>query len=295
MRAWWCLALVMLLGCERQSDVQPLEVSKDLTSSATPQIAKTGALRIVSLAPGLTELVYAIGAEQFLVATVEYSDYPAAARHIPRVGDAFRIDMEKLLALKPDIVLAWTSGTTATKVDEIKALGLRVESLDVQHISEISESLLKIGEITGMQRNAKYAADMFEREISELRAQYQKRSPVSVFVEVNSHPVYTVNGKHGLSEVLELCGGRNVFTDLNQLAPIVGVEAVLKTNPEVIVSTEGALEQLQQEWQPWPELKAVKKQHLFVVSPDTTTRATPRLAQGAKEVCQALDRARELN
>jgi iron complex transport system substrate-binding protein len=295
MRAWWCLALVMLLGCERQSDVQPLSVRKDLASSVKSQLAKTGARRIVSLAPSLTELIYAVGAEQFLVATVEYSDYPAVAQSIPRVGDAFRIDMEKLLALKPDVVLAWTSGTTATTVEEIKALGLRVESLDVQHISEVSESLLKLGEITGMQMNAKHAADMFEREMSELRAQYQKRSPVFVFIEVNGHPLYTVNGKHVLSEVLELCGGRNVFADLNQLAPIVGIEAVLKKNPEVIVSTEGTLEQLQQEWQTWPELKAVKKQHLYVVSPDTTTRATPRLAQGAKEVCQALDRARELN
>lgn len=117
---------------------------------------------------------------------------------------------------------------------------------------------------------------------------------MSVFVEVNSQPLYTVSGQHVLSEVLQVCGGRNVLAGLNQLAPIVSTEAVIQANPDVIISTEGTVRQLQQEWQGWSQLTAVKQNHLYVVSSDTTTRATPRLLQGTKEVCEALDRARGL-
>jgi iron complex transport system substrate-binding protein len=293
MRAWWILVFCMLFGCKQHVSVQSSIVTLPSQESAAAEIATVPARRIVSLAPGLTELIYAVGAESFLVATVEYSDYPVAAKSIPRVGDAFRIDMERLLALKPDLVLAWTSGTPVTAIEQIKSLGMRVESLDVKHISEVSESLIKIGQMTGLQGNAKQVADTFEREMSALREQYQHRSPLSVFVEVNSRPLYTVNGQHVLSEVLNLCGGRNVFAELNQLAPIIGTESVLKANPDVILSVDGTLEELKQEWRQWPQLKAVKGQHLYAVSPDTATRATPRLLQGAKEVCQALDQARE--
>jgi iron complex transport system substrate-binding protein len=294
MRVWLLVIVMMLWGCGQHRSVQSSGATSHIQQNAVAEVATVPARRIVSLAPGITELIYAVGAEPFLVATVEYSDYPAEAKKIPRVGDAFRIDMEKLLALKPDLVLAWGSGTAATTIEQIKSLGVRVESLDVKHISEVSESLIKIGQMTGLQRNGIQAADIFDREMSALRGLYQDRSPIDVFVEVNARPLYTVNGQHILSEVLTLCGGRNVFADLNQLAPIVGTEAVLKANPDVILSADDKLEQLQQDWQQWPQIKAVKKRHLYVVSPDTTTRATPRLLQGAKEVCQALDKAREL-
>ncbi len=294
MRVWLLVIVMMLCGCGQHRSVQSSAATSHIQQNAVAEMATVPARRIVSLAPGITELIYAVGAEPFLVATVEYSDYPAEAKKIPRVGDAFRIDMEKLLALKPDLVLAWGSGTAATTIEQIKSLGVRVESLDVKHISEVSKSLIKIGQMTGLQRNGTQAADIFDREMSALRGLYQDRSPIDVFVEVNARPLYTVNGQHILSEVLTLCGGRNVFADLNQLAPIVGTEAVLKANPDVILSADDKLEQLQQDWQQWPQIKAVKKRHLYVVSPDTTTRATPRLLQGAKEVCQALDKAREL-
>jgi iron complex transport system substrate-binding protein len=248
--------------------------------------------RIVSLAPGLTELLYAVGAEQSLLATVEYSDYPEAAKKIPRIGDAFHVDMERLLALQPDLVLAWTTGTPTTTVEQIKALGLRVENIEVQHLSEVSSSLQRIGELTGTQVRAQQAAQEFQNGMSALRARYAGSTKLRTFVEVNQQPLYTVNGKHVLSEVLSLCGGENVFADLNQLAPAIGVEAVLKANPDVILSTEGSDQSVRQDWRAWPQLKAVKQAHIYAVSPDTTTRATPRLLQGARDICDALQRAR---
>ena len=285
---------MLLLGCEQRLSPE----SSGALKLADPADSVHGSFapvqRIVSLAPGITELIYAVGAEQSLLATVDYADFPEAAKKIPRVGDAFRVDMEKLLALKPDLVLAWTSGTPSTTVEQIRALGMRVESMEVKHLSEVSDSLIRIGELTGMQVNARRAASEFKSGISELQSRYRGRRIMSVFVEVNSQPLYTVSGQHVLSEVLQVCGGRNVLAGLNQLAPIVSTEAVLQANPDVIISTEGTLRQLQQEWQSWSQLTAVKQNHLYVVSSDTTTRATPRLLQGTKEVCEALDRARGL-
>lgn len=248
--------------------------------------------RIVSLTPGLTELIYAVGAEASLLATVEYADYPQAATQIPRIGDAFHVDMEKLLALKPDLVLVWTSGTPATTVAQIKALGVRVESIETRRLDDVGAALLRVGELTGRQAQAQLAQQSFEQGIQAIRTQYAGSTTLRVFVEVNRQPLYTVNGQHILSDALSLCGGTNVFTNLNQLAPMIGVEPVLKENPEVILSTEGTAQQIREDWQQWPQLSAVKQHHLYVVSPDTTTRATPRLLQGAQEICRALQQAR---
>lgn len=253
----------------------------------------SSARRIVTLAPGLTELIYAIGAESSLVGTVAYADYPAAAKQVPRVGDAFRVDMERLLALQPDLVLAWTSGTPPATVERIKALGLRVENIEVQHLSEVGASLLRIGELTGLQARAREVAGTFTAGVQRLRTEYAGVRPLRVFVEVNREPLYTVNGRHVISEVLGLCGGENVFAGIAQLAPVVGVEAVLKANPEVILSTDGTAQQVQQDWQGWPQLAAVQRGHIYAASPDTATRATPRLLQGAQEICSQLQRARD--
>jgi iron complex transport system substrate-binding protein len=311
MRAGWLVACLLLLGCG-QKITPPPAVSPDgngskpsdsvsAGSESSPVSQREGgatvfpavpARRIVSLTPGLTELIYAVGAEQSLVATVEYADYPDAAKQISRIGDAFRVDMEKLLALKPDLVLVWTSGTPATTVEQIKSLGLRVESIEVQHLSEVEAALIRIGELTGHLAQAHQTAQAFAQGVQALRAQYAQRPSLRVFIEVNRQPLYTVNGRHVISEVLDLCGGRNVFADLNQLAPVVGVEAVLNTNPDVILSTDGTVQQVRQDWHVWSQVVAIKQSHIYVVSPDTTTRATPRLLQGAQAVCDALEQAR---
>ncbi len=310
MRAGWLLGCLLLLGCGEKNALTPAlslqgeggkaqqaDTNTDL-SSRSPLPEEEGrvrvlpAQRIVSLTPGLTELMYAVGAGQSLLATVEYADYPEAARQIPRIGDAFRVDMEKLLALKPDLVLAWTSGTPVTTVEQIRSLGLRVESIEVQHLSEVGAALVRIGELTGRQVQAQQAADNFSQGVQVLRTQYAQRPTLRVFVEVNRQPLYTVNGRHVISEMLGLCGGQNVFADLSQLAPVVGVEAVLAANPDVILSTDGSPQQVQEDWRAWPQVRAVKQNHIYVVSPDTTTRATPRLLQGAQAVCDALEQAR---
>jgi len=214
--------------------------------------------RIVSLAPHLTELVYAAGAGDLLVGVVEYSDYPAEARSLPRIGDAWRVDMERLLALQPDIVLTWASGTPDAVVERLDALKLTHREIATYRLADVPIALRTIGAIAGTPAVAEAAAAGFDREISELRRLHRSVRPVSVFIQLDDQPVYTVNGRHIISEVVELCGGRNVFADLPQLAPAVSLEAVIAADPEVIVCTDDTIADPLAMWRRWESVRAVR-------------------------------------
>jgi iron complex transport system substrate-binding protein len=249
--------------------------------------------RIVSLAPNLTELAYAAGAGDALVGTVEYSDYPAAARALPRVGDAWRVDAESVLALRPDLVLAWSSGTPDSTVARLESLKVRVAPIATFRLADVATALRTIGRMAGTERVADEAATRFEAEISRLRAAHAGARRVSVFIEIDDEPLYTVNGRHIISEVVELCGGRNVFSDLPQLAPPVALEAVLARDPEVILTTDDTIKDPRALWQRWTSVVAVRSGTIYSMPSDTLTRATPRLTLGARDVCAALDDARK--
>jgi iron complex transport system substrate-binding protein len=248
--------------------------------------------RIVSLAPNLTEIAYAAGAGPALVGTVEYSDYPAAARHLRRVGDGWRIDYEQVLALRPDVVLAWESGTPAQTIERLRALGLRVVTVPTFRLADVPAALRLVGDLAGSRRQADAAAVRFEAEVQRLRRQHAGARPLRVFVEIDDQPLFTVNGDHVISEVVELCGGRNVFAELPQIAPQVDVEAVLASDPDVILSTDDTIADPRAQWFAWPQLRAVRFGTIYSLPSDTVTRAAPRLVEGAVEVCAALDSAR---
>ena len=249
--------------------------------------------RIVSLAPHLTELVYAAGAGDLLVGVVEYSDYPTEARSLPRIGDAWRVDMERLLALQPDMVLTWASGTPDNVVERLDALKLTHREIATYRLADVPIALRTIGAIAGTPAVAEAAAAGFDREISELRRLHRSARPLSVFIQLDDQPVYTVNGRHIISEVVELCGGRNVFADLPQLAPPVSLEAVIAADPEVIVSTDDTIADPLAMWRRWESVRAVRTGAIYSLPSDTMARATPRLAAGTRATCAALDDARK--
>jgi iron complex transport system substrate-binding protein len=250
-------------------------------------------VRIVSLAPHLTELAFAAGAGDRIVATVEYSDYPQAARSILRIGDAFRVDMERVLELEPDIVLAWHTGTPVPTIERLRELDLEVEVVSTQTLAEVPAALRRLGQLGGTPDAAESAAKQFEAEISRLRREHRNRKAVSVFLQVNDRPLYTVNGKHIISEIAALCGGANVFADLRDLAPTIGIEAVIAANPEAIVSTDDTVADAMAHWRRWDAIAAVRAGNVFTLSSDELARATPRLVQGARAMCNTLETARE--
>jgi iron complex transport system substrate-binding protein len=249
--------------------------------------------RIVSLAPHLTELAFTAGAGERIVATVEYSNHPDAARSIPRIGDAFRVDLERLLAVRPDVVLVWDSGTPAPTVERIRALNLSVVSFQTHRLEHVALVLREIGRLAGTSEVAERAAADYERSIRELRERYRDRTTVSVFIEVDDRPLYTVNGRHIMSEIVELCGGRNVFADLNALAPAIGIEAVIAANPQAIISTDDTVQDAAAVWSRWRHIEAVRTGNVYTLRSDDIARATTRLTVAAEAVCRTLDTARQ--
>jgi iron complex transport system substrate-binding protein len=253
------------------------------------------AQRIVSLAPHITELLFAVGAGAAVVGTSEFSDYPEVARAIPRVGGGGGLDLEAILALHPDLVIAWESGNPAGQARRLQQLGLPVFFSEPSHMEDIISSLERFGQLTGRQEESRVQATAFADRLEALRQRYSGQDEVTVYYQIWDYPLMTVNGRHIVSDVIRLCGGRNVFADLPVLAPQIDSEAVLAANPDVIVVGDAAGEPATSlvAWKHWPELKAVRQQHLFTIQRELLVRHTPRLLEGAGQLCRLLQGVRE--
>lgn len=253
--------------------------------------ASGNTMRIVTLSPHLAELVEAIGAGDLLVGVSAYTDFPAHAASLPVIGDAFNLDHERLALLEPDLLLAWDSGTPAHIVDELRARGYRTEVITTTRLEDIPVALLRLGDLTG--RPGDSAAEAFRSGIAAISAAQQGAADISVFYQVDARPLYTISGSHFVGELIELCGGRNVFADLAGLAPLVSVEAVLERDPEVMLANSDAGPHAFDEWDRWTGLAATRYGARFLIPADEIGRPTPRLLAGAAAVCDALDKARE--
>lgn len=252
------------------------------------------AKRVVNLSPDFSELLFDIGAGDTLVGTIEYSNYPEAAKKVPRIGDGFHVDTEKVVALKPDLVLAWAGGTPQALVEKLRSLGLPVLAIGTHDITDIAANLETLGEATGREAQAKQAADAFRARLAAFRARYAHETPIRVFYEISAEPLYTVGGAQSISRLMGICGGKNIFADLTELAPVVGLEAVLARDPQAIVTGngEGDVAERFKVWQKWPQLSAVRAGNLYAMNDDTISRATPRILDAGEQLCQDLDRAR---
>ena len=251
------------------------------------------ARRIVSLAPNITELLFAAGAGDRVVGSVDYSDYPPAARALPRVG-GYSLDLEAIVALKPDLVMGWESGTAPASVARLRSMGLRVHLSEPKRIEDIPGELERIGQLAGTEATANVAAAAFRERYARLAARYSQRPPVTVFYQIWKQPLMTVNGKQIISDAIRLCGGRNVFAQLPVLAPTVSREAVIAANPEAIVASgmgDSRPEWLD-DWKSWTTLEAVARGNLYFVPPDLIQRHTPRILDGAERLCAYLESAR---
>ncbi|WP_434514260.1 cobalamin-binding protein [Dechloromonas sp. ARDL1] len=255
---------------------------------------KVPAKRIVALAPHIAESLYAAGAGDKLVGTVDYSDYPPEAKKLARVGGYSRIDLEAVAALRPDLVLAWESGNNMTQVNKLKALGLTVYVSQPNKMENIADQLERLGQLAGTEAVAKPAAERFRQKLESLRKANAAKPKVRVFYQIWKAPLMTVGGPQIISDAIKLCGGENVFGHLGKMAPTVSVEAVLEADPEAIVATgmgDSKPEWLH-DWDKWTQLTAVKRDNLFHINPDIMQRHTPRILDGAEKLCAHLDVAR---
>jgi iron complex transport system substrate-binding protein len=251
--------------------------------------------RIVSLAPHITELLHVVGAGERIVGAVEWSDHPPEAREILRVGDAFRVDLERLMALDPDLVISWRSGNPAALRERLARLGMEVLTLEPESLADIAAHLELLGEMTGNMPQGRQAAEEFREAVEALRGRYADRPSVRVFYQVDARPLYTLGGSHNVNEAIELCGGTNVFAGLSGPAPTVSLEAVIEADPEAIVATraEGSEADPLSAWARWPGVTAVRYGNLFTLPPDHISRASPRMLKGIGQLCEHLETARE--
>lgn len=249
--------------------------------------------RIVSLAPHITELLFAAGAGRYVVGAAEYSDFPEIAVRIPRIGGAGGVDLEGIVTLRPDLVVAWQSGNSPWSVTRLEELGVTVFRSEPRRIEDIAANIERLGTLAGTLDVAGRASAAFRRRYSELRSRYSQQKGVTVFYQIWHRPLMTVNGRHLISDVIRLCGGVNVFSSLPTLTPTINVEAVLHARPQAIVAAGTDNSDVLDTWRQWPYVDAAKKGNLFLIPYNLIARQTPRVLDGAERLCAALERVRK--
>ncbi|MGM0768077.1 MAG: cobalamin-binding protein [Pseudomonadota bacterium] len=249
---------------------------------------------IISLSPGATELLFSAGAGEQVKAVSAWSDYPSEAADLPQVGDSNRLDLEAIVSLQPDLVVAWVDGNSATQLEKIEDLGVPVFWLQPRTFENIAGAVERLAKLSGHDDIGAARAGDFLSGIARLHARYRGAKPVRVFYQVWHEPLMTINDDELIGRAIRLCGGRNVFGELPRLVPRISVEAVLEANPEAIISGGEGRDDRRwlDQWRQYPELTAVARDNLYLVPPSLIQRPTLRMLEGTEQLCQTLERAR---
>jgi iron complex transport system substrate-binding protein len=250
------------------------------------------AQRVISLAPHVTELLFAAGGGSHVVGAVAYSDFPEEAKKLPQIGSNRELDLERIMALKPDLIVVWRHGSSERQIEMVRKLGVPMFHSEPRKLEDIPESLLKLGQLMGTDATARPAALDLRRQLASLRSRYANRPTVRSFYQVWDKPLYTLNGEHIVSDALRLCGGENIFARLLVTAPVVSVEGVLQENPEAIFATAEKNYGGVGMWKPYGTLTAVRNDNLFTVDGNLLNRASPRMIAGTAMLCEKLEQAR---
>ncbi len=292
----------ILTSLHKYSSVFSLLTLFCITSSATQVVDDAGntinlqvpAKRIITLAPYLTELVYTAGAGEKLIATVNFSDYPKSALNLPMVGDANGIDLESIVAMKPDLVLVWISGNGTTISRKLSRLGITLFHSEPQSIDDIGSTLLRLGTLAGTEKTAINNAKTFNISIKNIQRKYANLQKVPVFYQFWNKPIFTIGSPHLISRQIEFCGGENIFADQNTLTLNVDIESILERDPAVIIASGESNEPPPwlDHWNDWNTITAVKKGRLYSIPPELIQRHTVRIIQGMTLLCEHIDSAR---
>jgi iron complex transport system substrate-binding protein len=285
------VAALLLAAPPALADETPLRIVDDGGHDVV--LAHT-AHRIVALAPHLTELVYAAGAGDELVAVGRFSDYPPEARSKPVVSDAFAVDYEALTRLKPDLILVWGSGTPERTKTKLRSLGLPVYEIEIRDVAGLADTLRSIGRLAGTDGVAQARAQAITSDWAALKASYAGRRPVRVFFQLWDAPLMTLNGQHLISSAISACGGTNVFAELPTLTATVSWEVAVQRDPELVMTAGSSSEPAKPgRWGSFKQVSATKHGEFGRIEGDLIARSGPRFVDGARELCVAIDRARQ--
>lgn len=252
------------------------------------------ARRAVTLAPHATELVYAAGAGDHVIATIRGSDYPPAARQLPVIGDGTQPDPERVAAVRPDLLIAWQPGAAAPLARVMDKLGVPVFYSDPLTLAAIPDAVERMGALFGTEAQARPAAQALRARLEALAARYAGRRPVRVFVQAGLDPIYTLNDSSIVSDALRVCGGVNVFGQAPVVAPQISLESVLAARPEAVLAGISRPEDAARNLAAWQALglPAARLGHVYGVDADALYRPGPRLIDAAEAICADLDRLR---
>ena len=250
--------------------------------------------RIVSLAPNITEVLFHIGAGEQIVGADEYSNYPEAAKQITRVNNHAAANYELILSLQPDLVIAWQSGNGDKIINPLRKLGIPVFVVETRQMEAIPSLFRRFGQLTGQGETAELRAQEFSQRLKTLRAAQTGKSMVRAFYQIWDEPLITLNGKHMISDVIDLCGGQNIFADAAPLVPYVNIESVVAADPQVIVAGGSQEDQPGwfSSWQQWRGISAVINKQIYLIPSDLMQRHSVRILEGAEMMCDFMDRAR---
>lgn len=279
--------LLFFAGWPLFVQANPITVTDDAGHQIT--LSKP-ALRIIALSPHIVETLFAAGAGSKIIGAVDYSDYPAAAKSIRRIGGYSSVDLETLVALKPDLVIGWETGNSPVTIAKIQSLGIPVYLSQSNKVSQVATEIQKFGQLAATEKIAQPAADRFKKRLAKLQQIYGSRSTVTVFYQISESPLMTIGGNQIISNALDICGGKNVFDALTPMASVVSVESVLAANPEAIMAS--GMEQTNptafDQWKKWPKLTATQNNNFFLVDPDLMNRNGPRILDGTQMLCEAI-------
>lgn len=256
---------------------------------------KKPAKRIVALAPHIVENVFSAGAGEQLVGVVMFSNYPEQAKNITLVGGYEKINLEALVGLEPDLVLGWQSGNQNKIFQKIRNLGIPLYIDQPKSLEDVARVIRDIGVLSGNEQTSKQTAEYYLSELNILKNKFKSVAKLDVFYQVWNDPLYTINGEHIISDVIQLCGGNNIYADETIISPVINIESLIGRDPDVIIASGMGEERPEwlEDWKKWPQLNAVKKDNLYFVPPDIIQRHTVRILQGAKIMCEHLQTTRD--
>ena len=254
--------------------------------------------RIITVAPHLSEVVEAAGGANRLISVSAYSNFPESVKKLPITSDARSIDLEKMKSLRPDLIIYWRGGTPESQIESIKKTftSIQVVSVEPKKLTDIANDIETIGKLLGTETIAKKNADAFRAQIIELKHQYQNKNKrkVKVFYQVWAQPLMTLNQDHLIADIINICGGEQLFAKEKLLVPTVSREAVVKANPEIIFTAVDT-QQMKTDWSMWssiPQLAATQRKAFIDIDGDMISRPSTRIMQGAKKICSEIDKIR---
>ncbi|MGI9281688.1 MAG: cobalamin-binding protein [Endozoicomonas sp.] len=251
--------------------------------------------KIISLSPGATELIYAAGAGKNVVAVDDHSDFPPAVAKVPRIGGFPNISVEAIAAMNPDVVVAWAGGNSPKVTSRLESLGVRVFYIDPLSFPDIASAIKRLGKLFGTSLVADKEAERLLARYQSIKNKYQVKKPVTVFYEIWNKPLMSISRNQIIGQVIELCGGQNIYADSKIRVPKVSMESLLGRNPQAIVSSNNLKDgkTIEERWSKWSDLQAVKQHHLLTVEGNLISRPTPRVLDAAESLCQQLESVRK--